>query len=155
MLVSKMREHLRPSSGVKYEPWTTLKRKRVYGWTEKQVRKQLVTVDFCGKHVAVHKKVAADLAEIAKRIRKWERLNGHESWKPKDVQSFCWRPIRGGKTLSRHAHAIAIDVDPAHNAYNGTTTDIPRHVIQIFINEGWCWGGQWHSPVDAMHFQKH
>lgn len=155
MLIKEMREQLRPSSGQKYQAWTTLKRKAVYGWTEASVRRQLVTVNFCGKTVSVHRLVASDLRHISATIRRWEHLNKKPHWVPKRIEAFNWRPIRNGKSLSRHAHAIAVDIDPVTNVYNGTKTDLPRHVIQIFINHGWAWGGNWNSPTDAMHFQKH
>lgn len=155
MKVTAMLDKLRPSSDIKYVAWGTIKRKSVYGWTEAQVRRQLVSVEFCGEHVTVHRKIAAELEHIQGHIRRWERLNKAERWTPERIEAFNWRAIRGGTSLSRHAHAIALDIDPAHNAYNGSTTNIPRHVLQIFINHGWCWGGSWKSPVDPMHLQRH
>lgn len=138
--------------------WGTIHRSLVFGGSAKAVRKQLVTVTFCGRSVAVHKKIVAPLARVQTRIRLAEKKHGWGMWLAKDVECFNWRNVRGGSTLSHHAHAVAIDIDPKdnpmHSHYDAKmTTTIPVHVIQAFMDEGWTWGGNWNSPVDCMHMQ--
>ena len=138
--------------------WSLARRKLVFGFSEKAVRKNLASVMFCGAHVTCHRKIHPSVKRIEARIRAAEKKHGWPKWSPHRVDCFNWRPIRGGTTLSRHSHAIAFDIDPATNKsyarYTGKeTADIPVHVIQAFVDEGWTWGGDWNSPCDVMHFQ--
>lgn len=57
-------------------------------------------------------------------------------------------------SLSMHAYACAIDIDPLHNPFQSTKFRMPAAAVQIFKDQGAAWGGDW-SPNsrDAMHFQ--
>lgn len=155
MLVSKMRSLLRWPGKVRYVAWSTLRRKMVYGYTESQVRSRLTRISLFGVGVAVHRKAAPVFIKWNTQVRAYERAHGLKPWYARDIQCFNWRVIRGGTSLSRHAHAIAVDIDPARNVYNGEVTTIPSYVIQIGVDCGLDWGGRWHDPVDPMHFQLH
>ena len=65
--------------------------------------------------------------------------------------TYCFRPIKGGHTLSTHAFGAAIDIDPLHNAM-GTKGRMPPWVVEIFEKQGFVWGGNWKRP-DPMHFE--
>ena len=93
---------------VPYIAWPTWLRNRVYGNTEAKVRSRLRKITWCGVPVSVHYKVADNLRYVQGDIRKWEADHGYEAWQPDTVECFNWQPIRGGSTLSRHAHAIAL-----------------------------------------------
>lgn len=157
--VKEVRAQLKRSA---YSAWSLTKRKVVYGFTEAQVRRNLVRVSFCGRGVWVHKRMAPSLSRAGAAIREYERKHPDttKKWVPDRVDGFAWRTIRGGKSLSRHAHGIAIDIEPATNPsyrrYNSTiTTTIPLRVINALRAEGWQWGGEWDAPCDTMHFQRH
>jgi hypothetical protein len=157
--VKAMRSLLKPAK-TRYVAWGVLHRKAVYGATERAVRKQLVTIVWCGKSITVHRKEVVSLKRVEDRIRRKEKAKGYKTWTPRRVDTFNWRPVRGGKSLSRHAHAIALDIDPESNRmhahYNGViTTTLPARVVQAFIDEGWSWGGNWTAPCDPMHMQRH
>lgn len=71
------------------------------------------------------------------------------------------RPITNGTATSLHAHGIALDINPNHNAYRSKTSelagrvDIITAVKNIRTADGlpvFVWGGDWATP-DAMHFQ--
>jgi hypothetical protein len=145
---------------VKPRDWGVWKRKTVFGFTEKAVRKQLKPVWFCGVQINCHVKIHPSVNRVEALIVKSEKHNGWPAWKPDRVDCFNWRPVRGGTSLSRHAHAIAFDIDPKTNKnydhYTGKsnqTTDIPVHVLNAFLAEGWVLGIEWNSPLDVMHFQ--
>ena len=138
--------------------WNPLKRRQQFGYTANQVRSNLRRMTWCGKTIYVHAKVVDSLERVEKRIREVEKARHWERWEPDRVDVFCWRPIRNGSSLSRHAHAIALDIDPSKNGYYPSyrpniTIDLPMRVIQAFIDEGWTWGGNWNKPCDPMHFQ--
>lgn len=87
-----------------------------------------------------------------------------------NTSGFNYRPVTGGKTLSRHALGRAIDINPLENPYvkgrvvlppgakydpaaAGTlTADHP--VTMAFVARGWEWGGNWTSLKDYQHFEK-
>ena len=140
--------------------WSTARRKAVFGFTEKAVRKNLVKHNFCGRIVYVHKKIVPSLKRVEARIRAYERKHKLEAWVPSDVQCFNWRKVRGGTSLSRHAHAIALDIHPSKNAYyprytgkKNQTTDIPARVFNAFLADGYGCGVEWDAPLDVMHVE--
>ncbi|MCL2400067.1 MAG: M15 family metallopeptidase [Defluviitaleaceae bacterium] len=89
--------------------------------------------------------------------------------------AFNFRYIAGTGTLSRHALGMAIDINPIQNPYiRGNTiwplagaeyldrTNIRPGMItrgdavyRAFISRGWIWGGNWQSPRDYHHFERH
>lgn len=73
-----------------------------------------------------------------------------------DQFSGCYnfRKKRAGKSLSMHALACAIDMDAAHNPFQGHVRHMPDAAVAIFEDQGAEWGGRW-SPAsyDPMHFQ--
>lgn len=69
---------------------------------------------------------------------------------------FNFRPQRKAMKLSRHAWAIAIDLNANDNPMGVTPTMDPR-VVKAFEDEGFVWGGRFGrnsgARVDGMHFE--
>jgi hypothetical protein len=69
----------------------------------------------------------------------------------------CWNPryvstLKGGATsVSRHAWGAAIDLNAAANP-QGTTGTQDRRLVEIMVESGFAWGGEWLVP-DPMHFE--
>jgi hypothetical protein len=65
----------------------------------------------------------------------------------------CYVPrfIAGTHTLSFHSFGTAIDLNVADNQ-RGTVGKMDRHVVEIFNQWGFAWGGTWHY-TDPMHFE--
>ena len=66
--------------------------------------------------------------------------------------SHNYRPKVGGSSLSTHAWACAVDMNPAENPFARTTTTFSNAAIDImekwgFLSGGRAWGKDW------MHFQ--
>jgi D-alanyl-D-alanine carboxypeptidase len=53
--------------------------------------------------------------------------------------------------LSRHAYAVAIDMNTVSNC-QGCTPHMNCDVVRIFRRHGFAWGGNWRTP-DGMHFE--
>ena len=84
---------------------------------------------------------------------------------------YACRTITGGRVFSPHAWAIAMDINPGKNPYNGLRliTDIPYAIIEaVYLirtaetgRRVFKWGGDWdadgdfsdHNVWDAMHFE--
>lgn len=92
---------------------------------------------------------------------------------------FCYRPIAGSKTLSKHALGMAVDLNTLYNPYvrrrkNGTLFIQPSNASQyinraanfpykidkndlaykLFKKHGFRWGGDWTSHKDYQHFDR-
>lgn len=75
-----------------------------------------------------------------------------------DNGAYNCRKVKGTKSWSKHAYAIAVDRRWNTNPYRRPlTTDRPaamnRAMVSVRTNNGrqvWIWGGYWNTP-DAMH----
>ena len=92
---------------------------------------------------------------------------------------FCARAVTNGRTLSRHAYGMAVDINPLYNPYvkklpSGKQLVAPRggksyldrtkkspYMIvkgdlcyRLFKKYGFSWGGDWRSCKDYQHFEK-
>jgi hypothetical protein len=70
----------------------------------------------------------------------------------------AFRAVTGGsQRMSFHAFGTAVDINPAQNPYNDAdppvlVTNMPQWYVQAWQDAGFCWGGDWNSIKDAMHF---
>ena len=110
------------------------------------------------------------------QARPMEIFNGDDvaSMTANNTSAFNGRPITGGKSWSRHAYGVAIDINPLQNPYisnqpgqreilPAATTAIKRQpqragmaepVRDVFFRHGFLiWGGDWKQPVDYQHFE--
>lgn len=137
--------------------------RKMYGSNEKEVRKNLVTVDWFGQKVRFTsvngaaeqlRKVAHELSHHPE-LRKYLRSSG----------AFYWRKVRGAPRLSAHSYGIAFDIAVPHADYwrwshpKASETDsityrnrIPAEIVRIFERHGFIWGGAWYH-YDTMHFE--
>jgi D-alanyl-D-alanine carboxypeptidase len=110
--------------------------------------------------VRIHRKCASSLALIFAAI--WQVYNQDQvaldgTGFTRYSGGYCYRSIRGGRQLSVHSFAAALDFDAAHNGqtFNRAAgllkADSP--IVTIFEAEGWTWGGRWKGKRDPMHFQ--
>jgi len=108
-------------------------------------------------HILIHKKCAASLTRVLNNI--WEAV-GKDVLEINSLHynrydgSYNLRSMRGSANISMHSFACAIDWDAEENEFHSQHhkfTDNDLLVVK-FKEEGWAWGGDWHSP-DAMHVQ--
>jgi len=70
----------------------------------------------------------------------------------------AFRAVTGGShRMSFHAFGTAVDINPAQNPYNADdppvlVTNMPAWYVKAWQDAGFCWGGDWKSIKDAMHF---
>ena len=103
-----------------------------------------------------------EVASLARINAKWLQLGGNSFYRIPETSadasaegSYNCELVPGTNSPAAHAYGLAIDINPAENTYGSTlVTDMPPAFIQLFTDEGWGWGGNWHNKKDAMHFSK-
>ncbi len=137
-----------PSTHINYGGTGALGNPNEPGWAEKN----LTTIQSpSGVPFKVNKAAAADFTGFLKDLEA-------TGYKPEPEQSggHALRNMRGGHDLSEHAYGAAIDINWNNNAYSKEgklSTDLPANIAEIAAAHNLEWGGNWHDPVDAMHFQ--
>ena len=100
------------------------------------------------------------------------------SMEANNTSCFNYRKVEGSENLSKHAHGLAIDINPFYNPYitypNGVETISPAGseayadrsmsfpykidkddlCYKLFTDHGFTWGGNWNNVKDYQHFQK-
>jgi hypothetical protein len=127
-----------------------------FGRNLAQVRARLVpwTVPGSGgQRVLVHREALPAFRQVA------ENLAGQAAagrvYRITSVSSFVARTLRGSHQLSRHALGTAIDINYSANPYreDGTlVTNMPTWFVEAWTAAGFCWGGDWLTAKDPMHF---
>ncbi len=130
-----------------------------FGRTYHQVESQMVNWTVpgsSGRTVKVHidampafRQVADNLAAAA-AAGKTYRVDSAFGW--------GFRTVTGeSQRMSFHAFGTAVDINPPRNPYvpgpnPQLITDMPPWYVQAWQDAGFCWGGDWVSIKDAMHF---
>lgn len=85
-----------------------------------------------------------------------EQANGrYYSVRPQHSYGFTPRTIGSRSRISQHAFGNAMDINSTTNPYRGDNvlvTDMPSWYVQAWTDAGFCWGGDWESVKDPMHF---
>ncbi len=117
----------------------------------------LTTINFLGGSVTLNRQFAASAARIDAA---WRARGGNSFYRVTSIGGYACRNVAGTNRRSNHAYGLAIDINPAQNPHtfpgdsNYGQTNMPPAFRQIFLNEGWGWGGNWNSSKDTMHFSK-
>ena len=137
--------------------------KAMYGSSSKEVKKNLVNVNWFGEKVRFSRVngAAKQLKKVAKELAEHPEL---EQFLPSSG-TFFWRKVRGAERQSAHSYGIAIDINTAYSDYwlwsneGAGESDslryenrIPKEIVEIFEKHGFIWGGRWYH-YDTMHFE--
>ncbi|MBA3723974.1 MAG: M15 family metallopeptidase [Candidatus Levybacteria bacterium] len=122
----------------------------IYGRTPAEVEANLVTIDFQGKQVQVHKLVQGAFEKVNAEI-----TAANTGYAFRRVGTYNWRNKNGGGSgLSTHSFGTTMDINDDTNPYTTADThDIPPAVSDAFKRNGFAWGGDWQPKHDWMHFQ--
>jgi len=98
--------------------------------------------------IRIHRKLVGSIGAVFSEIHQkgfWPLIKTFDG-------CYAWRAKRGQQKLSTHCWGIAIDLNAITNQL-GEIGDMPPEIVQIFLKNGWEWGGHWLSRPDPMHFQ--
>lgn len=150
-----------------------------YGSSSSAVQANLVTINFAGKRVRVHKLAQAAFEAASQQITA-AGLTAKDR-----TGTFCWRPNRNNPNkYSLHSFGIAIDIEWQNNGnchpkgddqklfdqlkekYKSNIGEICKHASEFhctcshdprltaaMINNGFRWGGAYRNTFDSMHFE--
>lgn len=105
--------------------------------------------------VWVHEAVLPSLRQAIDNLEREEAAGNYYEIRAGDVSSFRPATVSPKRYLSFHAVGAAIDINTATNPYRGDNvlvTDLPEWFVQAWTDAGWCWGGDWQTIKDPMHF---
>jgi len=107
--------------------------------------------------ITVHSKVARSFGNILSSLKDLYPTDAErsEAGVNKFFGSYVVRSMRTGKAWSKHAWAVAVDLDANRNGlYSNwpTRSKMPLEVMECFTKGGWLNLG-WLIGRDAMHFQ--
>ncbi len=127
-----------------------------FGRSIEEVRDHLVwwTVPMSGgKKVLVHEAAYPAFQQVAANLAA-EEARGR-FYQVDYASGFVARTIGGIEQMSRHALGLAVDINSPRNPYradNKLITDMPDWFVDAWRKAGFCWGGDWVSIKDPMHF---
>jgi hypothetical protein len=120
---------------------------------------QMAQVNAFGHTFKIHQGLVDSINDINTQ---WLANGGNSWYKIDTIYGYNCRKVRGTSSWSAHAFGMAVDINPQRNPFGVVLeTDMqnlptpPPDFTQLFINEGWGWGGNWSSKKDAMHFSKY
>ena len=144
--------------------------------TRAKTESHIVTVPLFTKTVNVHEKIAEPLSRVHKKVMKLPRDEEMDRFLSTLTRTdgFSWRTVRDTQSRSFHSIGLAIDILPKgyyqRIIYWGWQKQLrpddwfmtplekrwspPQRVIDIFMEEGFIWGGTW-AVWDNMHFEYH
>ena len=137
--------------------------KTMYGHSEQEVRKNLVSVEWFGQKISFTKvnNAAQQLELVAEDLSHYPEYQKYLT----GASTFYWRRVRGANRMSAHSYGIAIDINTQYSNYwlwanpHSAETDsisyrnhIPLDIVRIFEKHGFIWGGRWYH-YDTMHFE--
>jgi hypothetical protein len=131
-----------------------------YGRDFAEVREHLVEValPMTGEDevtVWVHAAVLPALEQAIANLEREEAAGNFYQIRAGDVSSFRPATVTPKRYLSFHAVGAAIDINTSTNPYSGDNelvTDFPEWFVKAWTDAGWCWGGDWQTIKDSMHF---
>lgn len=144
--------------------------------------------------IVVNKAIANDVLEIFKELFNMKypiesvkliddfNADDETSMRHNNSSGFCYRVVKGSKSLSKHSRGLAIDINTLYNpcfkldptgksAYKKGTLQpanaekyvsrktkyaytLTADVIALFKKHGFKWGGDWRTMKDYQHFEK-
>ena len=142
-----------PPTQIVAGPWGALFGRDIAEVTSRFVRMELPNAGAAPMPVWVHERAAPALQRVIDNLHT-EQAGGNY-YRIESVSTHRSSTVPPNRYLSFHAVGAAIDVNPSANPYrrdNVLITDLPGWFVAAWTDAGWCWGGDWQTIKDPMHF---
>jgi hypothetical protein len=106
-----------------------------------------------GKVVPVHVRALPAFQQVSANLAAQEAQGRY--YPARMAWSWVWRRIGGSYRMSTHSFGATIDINWDTNPYsanNTLITDMPAWYVKAWTDAGFCWGGDWETIKDPMHF---
>jgi len=129
-----------------------------FGRTVGEIRDNLVdwTVPMSdGFTVKVHQRALPAFQQVTANLAAEEAAGHYYQVRATSTYGFAPRTIAGSYSLSLHGYGAAVDINATTNPYRSDgvlVSDMPQWFIDAWKEAGFCWGGDWYSTKDPMHF---
>ena len=141
-----------------------------------QIGNMIVAAEIAQEVLDIFKEIYAARFPIHQmRLIDYFEASDELSMAANNTVGFNFRYIAGTNIISRHGLGMAIDINPIQNPYlrgdnlkpEAGAPYLDRQYIRpgmiypgcpvytAFISRGWIWGGNWTSPRDYHHFERH
>ncbi len=108
-----------------------------------------------GYKVLIHERALPAFNQAAANLAAEQAKGNYYAVKPTQTFGFSPRTIGGRYQVSLHAHGVAVDINSLSNPYSSTgtlITNMPEWFVKAWKDAGFCWGGDWATSKDPMHF---
>lgn len=106
------------------------------------------------RHDGLRLPIHRDLAPLVALLMDLTEARGYDI-RPEWTWGYACRPIAGTSSPSNHSQGTAVDINAPTNprrADRRLVTDMPAWMVQLWVDNGFRWGGRFSWP-DAMHFE--
>lgn len=139
-----------------YGPWADFFGRTMQAAWDQRVAVRLPYMSPGSKWLLIHERVLPAFEQVVDNLVAEYTVNGNR-YTVYDNYTWSWSSytIPPKRHFSFHAVGAAIDVNSNRNPYradNQLITNIPDWFAQAWRDAGWCWGGDWQSIKDPMHF---
>jgi D-alanyl-D-alanine carboxypeptidase-like protein len=103
----------------------------------------------------VHARALPAFLQVTANLAAEQAKGRYYSVRPQHSYGFTPRTIGSRTRVSHHAFGNAVDINSTTNPYRGDNaliTDMPSWYVKAWTDAGFCWGGDWESVKDPMHF---
>jgi len=138
-----------------YGPWADFYGRTVGDAWNQRVVFQFPTVTGSPKTFWVHERVLPALQLALQNLQTAAAAGNTYTVRTGDSYSWARYTIPPTRAFSFHAVGAALDINSTTNPYrtdNVLITDMPTWFVDAWRSAGWCWGGNWLSKKDPMHF---
>lgn len=107
-----------------------------------------------GESLRLHQRMFPALQQVEANLAEAASNGNFYSIQSRYTFGYAARTVGGSYRVSQHGLGNALDINSNTNPYTSgkLKTNMPSWFVSAFSDAGYCWGGNWQSVKDAMHY---
>ena len=107
-----------------------------------------------GEVLKVHRRTLPALQQVTANLALVARRGWTYDIAADETFGYTARTVGGRYRVSQHSFGNAVDINSRSNpsTEGPLITDMPGWFVRAWTDAGFCWGGNWVTKSDAMHF---